>query len=101
MDDDRLPIVSLAIVADKNRCPPNFVPVYPNKFWLNSKQTIIIQITKTHDDGSDADLWKDGFGFGIFNRSVRYLAISRHISDTVCFKIPLKPYHPFGALYPD
>lgn len=65
MEEERLPIVSLVIVADKSRCPPNFIP-----------------ITKTFDDGSDADLWKDGFGFGIFNRAVRYLAVSRHIADT-------------------
>lgn len=65
MEEERLPIVSLVIVADKSRCPANFVP-----------------ITKTHDDASDADLWKDGFGFGIFNRSVRYLAVNRHIADT-------------------
>lgn len=42
---------------------------------------------KAHDDGSDADLWREGFGFGIFNRVVRYIAVSRHISDTQCLEV--------------
>nr|CAD2198108.1 unnamed protein product [Meloidogyne enterolobii] len=65
MEEQCLPIVSLVIVADKTRCPANFVP-----------------ITSTHDDNSDADLWKDGFGFGIFTRFVRYLAVNRRVADT-------------------
>ncbi|KAL3115950.1 hypothetical protein niasHT_007250 [Heterodera trifolii] len=65
MEEERLPIVSMVIVADKSRAPANF-----------------ITLTKTYDDGSDADLWKDGFGFGLFNRSVRYIAVSRHIAET-------------------
>ncbi|KAI3409843.1 hypothetical protein GPALN_006217 [Globodera pallida] len=65
MEEERLPIVSMVIIADKSRAPANFVT-----------------LVKTHDDGSDADLWKDGFGFGLFNRSVRYIAVSRHIAET-------------------
>lgn len=60
MEDTTLPLVTICLITDRNRCPANFTP-----------------LTKAHDDGSDADLWKDGFGFGIFNRAVRYLAISR------------------------
>lgn len=38
------------------------------------------QITKTHDDATDADLWREGFGFsGLFSRQVRYIAVSRNI----------------------
>ncbi|KAI6183326.1 hypothetical protein M3Y97_00477400 [Aphelenchoides bicaudatus] len=59
-EDNELPIISMCIITDRNRCPPNFIP-----------------ILKTADDNSDADLWRDGFGFGIFNRSVRYIAINR------------------------
>ncbi|CAD5216790.1 unnamed protein product [Bursaphelenchus xylophilus] len=58
--DTELPIVSLCLIADKSRCPANFTA-----------------ITKCSDDGSEADLWRDSFGFGIFNRVTRYMAISR------------------------
>ncbi|KAI1715789.1 multivesicular body subunit 12 domain-containing protein [Ditylenchus destructor] len=63
-EHDQLPIVSVCVVADKNKCPPGFTP-----------------ILKTYDEATDADLWKDGFGFGIFNRVVRYVAMSRHVTD--------------------
>ncbi|KHN87466.1 Multivesicular body subunit 12B [Toxocara canis] len=53
------PITSVIIVADKNKCPRGFFP-----------------ITKTHDDQTDADLWKES-SFSFFSRPVRYLAISR------------------------
>uniref|UniRef100_A0A915D4Y0 MABP domain-containing protein n=1 Tax=Ditylenchus dipsaci TaxID=166011 RepID=A0A915D4Y0_9BILA len=58
------PPPSKIIAKIQNKCPPGFTP-----------------IVKTYNDGSDADLWKDGFGFGIFNRVVRYLAIGRNVSD--------------------
>ncbi len=35
-----------------------------------------LQIGKTHDDQTDADLWKE---FAIFNRAYRYLAVSREL----------------------
>uniref|UniRef100_A0AC35GCB4 MABP domain-containing protein n=1 Tax=Panagrolaimus sp. PS1159 TaxID=55785 RepID=A0AC35GCB4_9BILA len=60
---EELPIVSICVISDKQKCPPAFIP-----------------ILKAFDDMSDADLWKDGGFFG-FNRSLRYLAISRAISD--------------------
>uniref|UniRef100_A0A915BG89 Multivesicular body subunit 12A n=1 Tax=Parascaris univalens TaxID=6257 RepID=A0A915BG89_PARUN len=53
------PITAVVIVADKNKCPRGFFP-----------------ITKTHDDQTDADLWKES-SFSFFSRPVRYLAISR------------------------
>ncbi|VDN07109.1 unnamed protein product [Thelazia callipaeda] len=53
------PITSVIIVADKNRCPRGFTP-----------------ITKTFDEQSDADLWRES-SFTFFSRPVRYLAISR------------------------
>uniref|UniRef100_A0A7E4VYA9 MABP domain-containing protein n=1 Tax=Panagrellus redivivus TaxID=6233 RepID=A0A7E4VYA9_PANRE len=60
---EALPIVSICVISNKEKCPTAFLP-----------------ILKTHDDLSDADLWKDG-GFFAFNRSVRYLCISRAIAD--------------------
>ncbi|KAI6172557.1 hypothetical protein M3Y98_00986300 [Aphelenchoides besseyi] len=61
MDDATLPIVSVCLITDRNRCPPNFTP-----------------ILKSHDDQTDADLWREGgFSFGLFNRTVRYIAINR------------------------
>jgi len=63
MEDTDLPVVSICIVADKNKAPQGFVP-----------------ITKTHDDATDADLWREGFGFSLFSRQVRYIAVSRKIS---------------------
>lgn len=64
-ESDNLPIISLVVVADKNKCPPGF-------------HTIV----KAHDDGSDADLWRD-YGLGaFFNRVVRYLAFSRELPAT-------------------
>ncbi|CAD5212438.1 unnamed protein product [Bursaphelenchus okinawaensis] len=68
--ENELPIVSLCLIADKARCPANFTA-----------------ITKSADDGSDADLWKDGFGFGIFNRTVRYLAISRIAPENTAHEV--------------
>uniref|UniRef100_A0A915PD48 MABP domain-containing protein n=1 Tax=Setaria digitata TaxID=48799 RepID=A0A915PD48_9BILA len=53
------PITSVIIVADKNRCPRGFSP-----------------ITKTYDEQSDADLWRES-SFTFFSRPVRYMAISR------------------------
>ncbi|KAI1709943.1 multivesicular body subunit 12 domain-containing protein [Ditylenchus destructor] len=69
-EHDQLPIVSVCVVADKNKCPPGFTP-----------------ILKTYDEATDADLWKDGFGFGIFNRVVRYVAISRNVTDACSLEL--------------
>jgi ESCRT-I complex subunit MVB12 len=66
---EEIPIVSICVIADKQKCPPAFIPVL-----------------KTFDDMSDADLWKDGGFFG-FNRSLRYLAISRAISDNTTLEV--------------
>ncbi|KAJ1352584.1 hypothetical protein KIN20_008973 [Parelaphostrongylus tenuis] len=35
-------------------------------------------ITRCHDDGADADLWRES-AFSLWSRPVRYLAISREI----------------------
>ncbi|EYC02271.1 hypothetical protein Y032_0101g3405 [Ancylostoma ceylanicum] len=37
-------------------------------------------ITRCHDDGSDADLWREST-FSLWSRPVRYLAISREIPE--------------------
>uniref|UniRef100_A0AC34F460 MABP domain-containing protein n=1 Tax=Panagrolaimus sp. ES5 TaxID=591445 RepID=A0AC34F460_9BILA len=66
---EEVPIVSICVISDKNKCPPSFIP-----------------ILKSFDDMSDADLWKDGGFFG-FNRSLRYLAISRAISDNTTLEV--------------
>nr|CDJ96659.1 FAM125 domain containing protein [Haemonchus contortus] len=58
-----LPITALCIVSDKNKCPKGFTP-----------------ITRCHDDGSDADLWRES-AFSLWSRPVRYLAISREVPE--------------------
>ncbi|KAL6722445.1 hypothetical protein Aduo_017570 [Ancylostoma duodenale] len=58
-----LPLTALCIVSDKNKCPKGFTP-----------------ITRCHDDGSDADLWREST-FSLWSRPVRYLAISRDIPE--------------------
>ncbi|CAB3371488.1 Hypothetical predicted protein [Cloeon dipterum] len=56
LPDDR-PITSIGVVEDSEKCPPDFYVV-----------------SRTHDQDSDADLWKDGF----FGRKVtRYLCLSK------------------------
>uniref|UniRef100_A0A914EM61 Multivesicular body subunit 12A n=1 Tax=Acrobeloides nanus TaxID=290746 RepID=A0A914EM61_9BILA len=68
-EENVLPIVSICIIADRNKGPPGFTP-----------------ILKTHDESIEADIWKEGWG--IFNRTVRYLAISRQITaDTSSFEV--------------
>ncbi|EYC02272.1 hypothetical protein Y032_0101g3405 [Ancylostoma ceylanicum] len=39
-----------------------------------------MKITRCHDDGSDADLWREST-FSLWSRPVRYLAISREIPE--------------------
>ncbi|CAJ0602247.1 unnamed protein product [Cylicocyclus nassatus] len=58
-----LPLTALCIVSDKNKCPRGFTAV-----------------TRCHDDGSDADLWRES-AFSLWSRPVRYLAISREIPE--------------------
>ncbi|XP_031621752.1 multivesicular body subunit 12A [Contarinia nasturtii] len=55
---DNRPITSLQIVEDYEKCPKNFVPVH-----------------RTHDQDSDADLWRETNIFG--KRSTRYLCLSK------------------------
>ncbi|KAF4520159.1 hypothetical protein B566_EDAN008977 [Ephemera danica] len=56
LPDDR-PITSIGIIEDPEKCPPDYYVV-----------------SRTHDQDSDADLWKDGF----FGRKVtRYLCLSK------------------------
>ncbi|KAK5975202.1 hypothetical protein GCK32_008862 [Trichostrongylus colubriformis] len=62
-DATSLPITALCIVSDKNKCPKGFTP-----------------ITRCHDDGSDADLWRES-AFSLWSRPVRYLAISREVPE--------------------
>ncbi|VDL62662.1 unnamed protein product [Nippostrongylus brasiliensis] len=62
-DANVLPITALCVVSDKNKCPKGFTP-----------------IVRCHDDGSDADLWRES-AFSLWSRPVRYLAISREIPE--------------------
>ncbi|KJH41599.1 hypothetical protein DICVIV_12424 [Dictyocaulus viviparus] len=63
LDAAALPITALCIVADKNKCPKGFTP-----------------ITRCHDDGTDADLWRES-AFSLWSRPVRYLAVSHEIPE--------------------
>uniref|UniRef100_A0A1I7X5J9 ESCRT-I complex subunit MVB12A n=1 Tax=Heterorhabditis bacteriophora TaxID=37862 RepID=A0A1I7X5J9_HETBA len=69
-----LPITALCIVSDKSKCPKGFL-AYLQHVFIN------LIITRTHDDGSDADLWRES-SFSIWSRPVRYLAVSREIPET-------------------
>ncbi|VDO92117.1 unnamed protein product [Heligmosomoides polygyrus] len=62
-DTTSIPITALCIVSDKNKCPKGFTP-----------------ITRCHDDGTDADLWRES-AFSLWSRPVRYLAISREVPE--------------------
>ena len=53
----------------------NLKYIFPQK--LNR---YIFQIAKCFDDGSDADLWRDGIL--TFQRQVRYLCVSRELPDS-------------------
>lgn len=54
------PIYGVCIVTDPKNAPKNYTP-----------------IIKTFDDGTDADLWKEGGITSFFSRPVRYLCINR------------------------
>ncbi|KAK0401144.1 hypothetical protein QR680_015612 [Steinernema hermaphroditum] len=58
---EQTPIVSLCLVADRNKTPFGFSA-----------------LTRTYDDNSDADLWKESM-WSVFARPMRYIAISRQI----------------------
>ena len=52
-----LPITALCIVADRQKCPPNYTP-----------------IVKSHDSNTEIDLWKDG----LFSKNTtRYICYTK------------------------
>ncbi|XP_071447391.1 multivesicular body subunit 12B [Hetaerina americana] len=55
LPDDR-PITAIGIVSDPDKCPPGYIVV-----------------SRTHDQDSDADLWREGF----FGRKTRYICLSK------------------------
>ncbi|KAG8230925.1 hypothetical protein J437_LFUL002957, partial [Ladona fulva] len=55
LPDDR-PITAIGVVSDPEKCPPGYIVV-----------------SRTHDQDSDADLWKEGF----FGRKTRYICLSK------------------------
>ncbi|XP_066993457.1 multivesicular body subunit 12B [Anabrus simplex] len=57
LPDDR-PITSIHIIEDPEKVPPGFVVV-----------------SRTHDQDSDADLWREGWIFG--RKATRYLCLSK------------------------
>uniref|UniRef100_A0A0N4ZRC2 MABP domain-containing protein n=1 Tax=Parastrongyloides trichosuri TaxID=131310 RepID=A0A0N4ZRC2_PARTI len=54
------PIYGICIITDPKNAPKNYTP-----------------IVKTFDDGTDADLWKEGGFTSFFSRPVRYLCVNR------------------------
>ncbi|TKR73930.1 hypothetical protein L596_021174 [Steinernema carpocapsae] len=60
-EGEQTPIVALCLVADRHKAPFGFSA-----------------ITRTFDDHSDADIWKEGM-WAIINRPVRYIAVSRQV----------------------
>ncbi|GMT33118.1 hypothetical protein PFISCL1PPCAC_24415 [Pristionchus fissidentatus] len=65
MSAETLPLTGICIVADRNKAPIGFTPVL-----------------KTHDDSTDADLWRES-AFSLWSRPVRYLAVSREIKHNI------------------
>lgn len=57
LPDDR-PIMSINVIEDPEKCPPGFAV-----------------ISRTHDQDSDADLWRDGSFFG--KKITRYICLSK------------------------
>lgn len=80
--DDR-PITSLCVVENPNKCPKGFNV-----------------ISKTYDQDSDADLWKDSSFFG--RKCTRYLCLSKTEGDInnvikSLNVIPEKEFPPVGS----
>ncbi|KAE9555648.1 hypothetical protein FO519_001119 [Halicephalobus sp. NKZ332] len=64
--DKELPVVSIVVISNRNKCPPNYVP-----------------ILKT-SNGADADLYKD---FALWAKTCRYLAVSRRVHDPLQLEV--------------